>query len=59
MHSRLQYGFEKPYEKLIPWSLLMCLAAFPAFGANTVVEEIVARINNRIVTLSTLSIARM
>jgi peptidyl-prolyl cis-trans isomerase SurA len=40
--------------KLIPWSLLMCLAAFPAFGANTVVEEIVARVNNRIVTLSDL-----
>ena len=39
-------------KKLIPWSLLMCLAAFPAFGANTVVEEIVARVNNRIVTLS-------
>jgi peptidyl-prolyl cis-trans isomerase SurA len=39
-------------KKLIPWSLFICLTAFPAFSANTVIEEIVARVNNRIVTLS-------
>ncbi len=37
---------------LIPWSLLLCLVALPALGADTVVEEIVARVNNRIVTLT-------
>ena len=39
-------------KKLIPRFTLICLAALPAFAANTVVEEIVARVNNRIVTLS-------
>jgi peptidyl-prolyl cis-trans isomerase SurA len=39
-------------KKLIPCSLLICVAAFPALGANTVVEEIVARVNNRIITLT-------
>ena len=39
-------------KKLIPCSLLICLAALPALGANTVVEEIIARVNNRIITLS-------
>lgn len=39
-------------KKLIPWSVLFFLAAAPAFSATTVVEEIVARVNNRIVTLS-------
>ena len=39
-------------KKLIPWFLLLCLlAALPAFSKSTVVEEIVARVNNRIVTL--------
>ena len=40
--------------KLIPWSLSLslCMAAAPAFSATTVVEEIVARVNNRIVTLT-------
>jgi peptidyl-prolyl cis-trans isomerase SurA len=39
-----------PMRKLIPWSLLICLTALPAFAADTVVEEIVARVNNRIVS---------
>jgi peptidyl-prolyl cis-trans isomerase SurA len=37
--------------KLLPWLLLVCLAALPeALRADTVIEEIVARINNQIVT---------
>jgi peptidyl-prolyl cis-trans isomerase SurA len=38
--------------KLLPGLLLSCLVAAPAFAASTVVEEIIARVNNRIVTLS-------
>lgn len=37
--------------KLLPWFLLVCLAALPPLlPADTVVEEIIARINNQIVT---------
>src|SRR6266478_5254259 len=37
--------------KLLPWLLLACLAALPlALPADTIVEEIIARINNQIVT---------
>ena len=37
--------------KLLPWLLLVCVAALPpALSADTVVEEIIARINNQIVT---------
>ena len=37
--------------KLLPWWLLICLAALPpVLSADTVVEEIIARINNQIVT---------
>ena len=37
--------------KLLPWLLLICLAALPpVLSADTVVEEIIARINNQIVT---------
>ncbi len=39
-------------KKLLPWLLLFCCAAALAFSANTVVEEIIARVNNRIITLS-------
>lgn len=35
--------------KRIPWFLLFCLAALPLI-ADTVVEEIIARVNNQIVT---------
>ena len=37
--------------KLLPWLLLVCVAALPpALSADTVVEEIIARINNQIIT---------
>ena len=37
--------------KLLPWLLLVCFAALPPLlPADTVVEEIIARINNQIVT---------
>ena len=37
--------------KLVPWILLSCVAALPPLlPADTVVEEIIARINNQIVT---------
>lgn len=37
--------------KLLPWLLLVCVATLPpALSADSVVEEIVARINNQIVT---------
>jgi peptidyl-prolyl cis-trans isomerase SurA len=37
--------------KLLPWLLLVCVAVLPkALPADTVVEEIIARINNQIVT---------
>ena len=37
--------------KLLPWQLLVCVAALPtALPADQVVEEIIARINNQIVT---------
>ena len=37
--------------KLLPWLLLVCLAALPPLSpADTVVEEIIARINNQIIT---------
>ena len=37
--------------KLLPWFLLVCVVALaPALSADTVVEEIIARINNQIVT---------
>src|SRR6266851_9534030 len=40
-----------PMRKLLPWLLLACLAALPpALPADTIVEEIIARINNQIVT---------
>src|SRR6267143_3538550 len=40
-------------QRLLPWLLLVCLAVLPpALPADTVVEEIVARINNQIVTRS-------
>src|SRR5438046_10416671 len=35
--------------KLIPCFLLLCLAALPAL-ADTVIEEIIARVNNQIIT---------
>ncbi|MGH9547000.1 MAG: peptidylprolyl isomerase [Terriglobales bacterium] len=37
--------------KLLPWLLLVCLTALPPLlPADTVVEEIIARINNQIIT---------
>ena len=37
--------------KILPWLLLVCVVALPlALSADTVVEEIIARINNQIVT---------
>jgi peptidyl-prolyl cis-trans isomerase SurA len=37
--------------KLLPWLLLVCVAALPpALSADSVVEEIIARINNQIIT---------
>jgi peptidyl-prolyl cis-trans isomerase SurA len=37
--------------KLLPWLLLVCVSALPTgLPADTVVEEIIARINNQIVT---------
>ncbi len=39
--------------KLLPWLLLLCVVSLPAaFGADTVVEQIVARVNNQIITSS-------
>jgi peptidyl-prolyl cis-trans isomerase SurA len=39
--------------KLLPWLSLLCFAALPpVLSADTVVEEIIARINNQIVTRS-------
>jgi peptidyl-prolyl cis-trans isomerase SurA len=38
-------------QKLLPWLLLLCLAVLPkTLRADTVIEEIIARINNQIVT---------
>ena len=37
--------------KLAPWLLLVCLGALPV-SADTVIEEIVARVNNQIITRS-------
>ena len=40
-----------PMRKLFPWLLLICVAALPPLlPADTVVEEIIARVNNQIVT---------
>ncbi len=39
-----------PMRKLLPWLLLACLALPPALPADTIVEEIIARINNQIIT---------
>ena len=37
--------------KLLPWLLLVCFAVLPPIlSADAVVEEIIARINNQIVT---------
>ncbi len=37
--------------KLLPWMMLVCLAALPPLlPADTVVEEIIARVNNQIIT---------
>jgi len=37
--------------KLLPWLVLVCVAALPpVLSADTVVEEIIARVNNQIVT---------
>ena len=42
---------ENIMRKLLPWLLLVCVVALPpALSADTVVEEIIARINNQIVT---------
>ncbi len=38
--------------KIVPLVLLSVCAVLPAFGADTVVEEIIARVNNQIVTRS-------
>jgi peptidyl-prolyl cis-trans isomerase SurA len=43
---------ETHMKKLISWSVLVCLTALPAFSANQVIEEVIARVNNRIITLS-------
>jgi peptidyl-prolyl cis-trans isomerase SurA len=40
-----------PMRKVLPWLLLACAAALPtALPADTIVEEIIARINNQIIT---------
>lgn len=39
-------------KKLFASFFLLCLTTLPGFGANQVVEAIVARVNNRIITLS-------
>src|SRR5260221_6313528 len=37
--------------KLFPWLLLVCFAVLPpVLSADTVIEEIIARINNQIIT---------
>src|SRR5580704_12528064 len=37
--------------KILPWLLLTCVAALPPLlSADTIVEEIIARVNNQIVT---------
>jgi peptidyl-prolyl cis-trans isomerase SurA len=36
--------------KLLPSVVLLCLAAAPAYGADTVIEQIVARVNDQIIT---------
>jgi peptidyl-prolyl cis-trans isomerase SurA len=38
--------------KFLSFASLLCLVALPAFGADAVVEQIVARVNNRIITLT-------
>ncbi len=42
---------EKSMRKLIPCLLLLCLVTLPvALSADTVIEEIIARVNNQIIT---------
>ncbi len=36
--------------KILPWLLLTCVAVPPLLPADTVIEEIIARVNNQIVT---------
>ena len=36
--------------KLIFPAVLLCFASLPVFGADTVIEEIVARVNDQIIT---------
>jgi peptidyl-prolyl cis-trans isomerase SurA len=49
--SLLADGAQIPMRKLLPWLLLICVTALPPLlPADTVVEEIVARINNQIIT---------
>jgi len=38
--------------KLLPWSLMVCLALPSLLPADTIVEEIIARVNNQIITRS-------
>jgi peptidyl-prolyl cis-trans isomerase SurA len=38
--------------KFFPGLLLLCLLGLPGLAANTVIEEIIARVNNRIITRS-------
>ncbi len=45
-------------KKLFASLLFLCLAVLPSLGANQVVEAIVVRVNNRIITLSDLQRAR-
>ncbi len=47
----LRHGALTFMRKRLPWLLLICLAAVPPLlPADTIVEEIIARINNQIVT---------
>jgi peptidyl-prolyl cis-trans isomerase SurA len=49
--SRLRYGLRIPMRKQFPCLLLIYLAASPVvLRADTVVEEIIARVNNSIIT---------
>jgi len=45
-------------KKLFASVLFLCLAVLPSLGANQVIEAIVARVNNRIITLSDLERAK-
>src|SRR5438477_5440328 len=43
-------SIQEPMRKLLPCILLLCLAVLPALSVDRVIEEIIARVNNQIIT---------